>query len=61
MREKDEITVNMLVHALRDVFRKEKMKGYPQRIRGTLSCGWPNIKTRNFIWMMKNTGWRCRL
>lgn len=42
----DEITVNMLVHALRDVFREEKEAAHPQKRRGILSCGWPGHKDK---------------
>lgn len=45
----DEITVNMLVHALRDVFREEKKRAHPQKRREILSCGWPATRIRNSI------------
>ena len=43
----DEITVNMLVHALRDVFREKR--AHPQKRREILSCGWPATRIRNSI------------
>lgn len=45
----DEITVNMLVHALRDVFREEKEAGASTKETGDLTCGWPATRIRNSI------------
>ena len=42
----DEITVNMLVHALRDVFREEKEAGASTKETGAYSRGWPATRIR---------------
>lgn len=44
----DEITVNMLVHALRDVFREEKETGVPTEDTGNLILRLAGHKEKKF-------------
>lgn len=45
----DEITVNMLVHALRDVFREEKEAGASTKETGDLILRLAGTRIRNSI------------